>query len=172
MLLVEMNSGSICNNVKYAEQLRTEKAAEQNKEADSKIKMSRDEYIGGEDPLSEPIGLYRQGSDENGESKIFFDDPAKAEDKNKKDIAEASEEDGEADDIPEEDPEKCTADTAEPDREIKRLKEKKQQLEQQLRSAAGNENKVRELERKLAQTEYELSEKDNDTYRRQHTKFS
>lgn len=175
-MLVEMNISS-CNSVKYAEQLRTGKTAEQNDEAHGSRIMSKDEYIGSESPVSEPIGLYRQGRDENGDPKIFFDDPQKAEDKDKdnKNVPERSEEK----DVPEEDPdvpekqkEKCTANTDEPDREIKRLKEKKQQLEQQLRSACGNESKVRELERKLAQTEYELSEKDNDTYRRQHTKFS
>lgn len=173
-MLVEMNISS-SNSVKYAEQLRTGKTAEQNDEAHGSRIISRDEYIGSESPLSEPIGLYRQGRDENGDPKIFFDDPQKAEDedKDKKAAPEKSEEDGapkEAPNAPEK--EKCTADTSAPDKEIKRLREKKQQLEQQLRSACGNESKVRELERKLAQTEYELSEKDNDNYRRQHTKFT
>ena len=58
------------------------------------------------------------------------------------------------------------------DREIRKLKEKKQQLQQQIRSASGEEEKVRELERKLAQVESELSRKDNDTYRRQNASVS
>ncbi len=40
-------------------------------------------------------------------------------------------------------------------------------MEQQIRSASGDEKKVRELEKELAQVESELSQKDNDTYRRQ-----
>ena len=51
----------------------------------------------------------------------------------------------------------------------KATEEKKQQLEQQIRSASGDEKKIRELEKKLAQVENELSQKDNDTYRRQNT---
>ena len=58
------------------------------------------------------------------------------------------------------------------DREIKMLKEKKQQLEQQIQSASGDEKKIRELEKKLAQVENELSQKDNDTYRRQNASVS
>lgn len=68
--------------------------------------------------------------------------------------------------------EKCTGSTDQVDREIKKLKEKKKQLEQQIQSAAGDEKKVRELKEKLAQVENELSQKDNDTYRRQHSTFS
>lgn len=43
---------------------------------------------------------------------------------------------------------------------------------EQIRSAYGDENKVKELERKLGQVENELKRKDNDTYRRQNTSFS
>lgn len=68
--------------------------------------------------------------------------------------------------------EECTTDTGKVDREIRKLKEKKQQLQQQIRSASGEEEKVRELERKLAQVESELSRKDNDTYRRQNASVS
>lgn len=68
--------------------------------------------------------------------------------------------------------EKCVGNTDRVDREIRKLKEKKQQLMQQIRMASGDEEKVRELEKKLAQVESELSQKDNDSYRRQHTVFS
>lgn len=67
---------------------------------------------------------------------------------------------------------KCTTNTDRVDREIENLKEKKQQLEKQIQAASGNEKKVRELERKLAGIESELSRKDNDTYRRQNAKIS
>ncbi len=67
---------------------------------------------------------------------------------------------------------RCITNTDKVDQEIENLKEKKQQLEKQIQSASGNEKKVRELERKLAGIESELSRKDNDTYRRQNAKIS
>ena len=68
--------------------------------------------------------------------------------------------------------EKCTTNTDNVDREIERLKEDKKQLEQQIKVAAGDEEKMKELEKKLAQIEGELSQKDNDTYRRQNAVIS
>ena len=66
----------------------------------------------------------------------------------------------------------CVCNTDKVDREIEKLKEKKRELEQQIRSASGDERKIQELEKKLAQVEQELSQKDNDTYRKQHSEFS
>ena len=40
------------------------------------------------------------------------------------------------------------------------------------RSPETDEAKARDLERQLAQVDSELSQKDNDAYRRQHTKFT
>ena len=51
------------------------------------------------------------------------------------------------------------------------MKEEKRQLEQQIQ-AETDENKVKELEKKLAQVEAELSQKNNDTYRRQNAVVS
>ncbi len=107
---------------------------------------SHDEYISSEKSGEKPAGLYRIGQDENGNRKIFFDNPDNQE-------------------------EKCVGSTDKVDREIQKLKEKKQQLEQQIRAASGDEEKRRELERKLAQVENELSRKDNDAYRKQHSTF-
>lgn len=131
---------------------RAEKAKEEDTggkgvKASDKASEPQDEYISSKESGAKPTGLYRVGQDEDGRRKIFFDDPKKTE-------------------------EKCVADTDQVDREIKRLKEKRQQLEQQIRSASGDPEKVQELERKLAQVENELSQKDNDTYRRQHTSVS
>ena len=58
------------------------------------------------------------------------------------------------------------------DREIEKLKEEKEQLEQQIKAAAGDKEKVKVLEKKLAQIEGELSQKDNDTYRRKNAVIS
>ena len=57
-------------------------------------------------------------------------------------------------------------------REIEKLKEEKEQLEQQIKAAAGDKEKVKVLEKKLAQIEGELSQKDNDTYRRKNAVIS
>ena len=54
------------------------------------------------------------------------------------------------------------------EREIEKLKKRRQELEQRL-GTETDEAKIKELERQLAQVEQELQQKDNDTYRRQHT---
>ncbi len=115
--------------------------------APDKIPDQQDEYISSERSGAKPSGLYRVGQDENGRRKVFYDDPKKSA-------------------------EKCTGNTDQVDREIEKLKEKKKELEQQIRLASGDERKVKELESRLAQVESELSQKDNDTYRRQHATFS
>ena len=57
------------------------------------------------------------------------------------------------------------------DREIQRLRKKRQELAQRLDAETDGE-KARDLERQLAQVERELRQKDNDAYRRQHTRFT
>ena len=174
-----------------------EKAAEEKNVG--KLSEPRDEYISSEKSGQKPTGLYRVGQDENGSRKIFFDDP-KAGHANGKDDRSEESEDGEAPKVSGgsqgKPAEKCVTNTDKVDREIKMLKEKKQQLKQQIQSASGNEasfghpsvpgsapaearasgnkeeNKIRELEKKLAQVENELSQKDNDTYRRQNASVS
>lgn len=143
----------------YAEQLKAEqsfdqaeKAGKTNKaqkdpETADKIPVPHDEYTGSESSGEKPSGMYHLGQNEDGSRKIVFDDPKKSG-------------------------EKCVGNTDQVDREIKRLKERQQQLEQQIQTAAGDEQKTRELEKKLAQIEGELRQKDNDTYRRQHSSFS
>lgn len=64
-------------------------------------------------------------------------------------------------------PEVCKASTDKVDREIEKLKKRKEELESQLRTEK-DEGKLQKLKRELAQVERELSQKDNDTYRRQH----
>ena len=158
---------------KQADQ-RAEKAKEAEKAAEEKnagkLSEPRDEYISSEKSGQKPTGLYRVGQDENGNRKLFFDDP-KAGRADGKDGRLGKGADGKgpkvSGDSQGEPEEKCVANTDKVDREIKKLKEKKQQLEQQIQAASGDEKKIRELEKKLAQVENELSQKDNDTYRRQ-----
>lgn len=155
----------------------------QNDEKESQnILDLQDEYISSEKSGAMPSGLYWLGQDEDGRKKVFFDDPKKAgnadEDKSpgvKPDVPEEDKEAGQPrvkPDHPESPEEKCQGSTDKVDREIKELKEKKKELEQQIKSASGDEEKVKDLESKLAQVERELSQKDNDTYRRQHSTFS
>ena len=118
------------------------------------VKPVMDEYVPEEKP--EPSGRYWPGKDEDGKPKIYFDDP----EQDRK--ASGSEE------------ERCTCNTDKVDREIEKLKKEQEKLERQLSSAANHADneKIRELERKLAQIESQLRQKDNDTYRRQHAEFS
>lgn len=66
--------------------------------------------------------------------------------------------------------ESCTCNTDRVDEEIKRLKEKQEQLEQKLRAAEG-ENAER-IKKQLESVSAELAMKDNDTYRRQNAIFT
>ncbi|MDE6132938.1 MAG: hypothetical protein K2G04_06155 [Oscillospiraceae bacterium] len=66
--------------------------------------------------------------------------------------------------------ESCTCDTDRVDGEIKRLREKQEQLEQKLRAAEG-ENAER-IRKQLESVSAELAMKDNDAYRRQNAIFS
>ena len=111
-----------------------------------------DEYVPG-DPIK---GLYHPGKDEEGNPTIDFIDPNKPDDKSH--AANSSKEATKSD--------KTTTDTDKVDREIKKLKDKKAQLEQQI-NTEQDEEKKKELETKLGQVEMELLQKDNDTYRRQ-----
>lgn len=205
-MAMEMNGMDTRSKMNPAEQLmekqalrKTEKAkeakeAEKAKEAGKAKEAAgvkaaggsdrlHDEYIRSEKSGEKPAGLYRVGQDENGNRKVFFDNPDKPKSadgtEQPKINGEGSKEGGNGKDPkkvngdhPDKQEEKCVGNTDKVDREIRKLKEKKQQLEQQIRAASGDEKKIRELERKLAQVEGELSRKDNDTYRKQHSTFS
>ena len=121
-----------------------------------------DEYISSEKSGSKPSGLYRLGQDENGNPKLMHDDPKRA----------AKAKDVQPKEEPAKQAEKCTTNTDNVDREIEKLKEEKKQLEQQIKAAAGDKEKVKVLEKKLAQIEGKLSQKDNDAYRRQNAVIS
>ena len=121
-----------------------------------------DEYVPEE--KQEPSGRYWLGRDADGQPKVYFDDPERADDKPFDAPAPAKKPTGDK-------TERCTGSTDQVDREIKRLKQRKETLEQQI-SSQTDDVKIKELERKLAQVERELAQKDNDTYRRQHTVFS
>ena len=137
------------------------------------LKPVMDEYVP-EEP-QEPSGRYWMGKDEDGQPKIYFDDPERAANapKQPEDTPEAEEPDpaGQGAKGPERKKDKdevWEANTDKVDREIEKLKKKKEELEQRLNTET-DEAKIKGLERQLAQVERELKQKDNDTYRRQHT---
>lgn len=66
--------------------------------------------------------------------------------------------------------EKCTGNTDRVDREIEKLKKRRDELKKQIHSEKDG-MKIKELEKKLSQVERELKQKDNDAYRRAHTVF-
>ena len=180
----EINGNHEQSKADYAERvkekqaaLRAEKAKEAAEEKGSgKLSEPQDVYISSEKSGKEPVGLDRIGQDENGGRKIFFDDPDKADRADGKEEPKAEKADGKKPKVDGDSQGKpaevCIGNTDKVDREIEKLKEKKRELEQQIRSASGDERKIRELEKKLAQVEQELSQKDNDTYRKQHSEFS
>ena len=70
------------------------------------IPVQKDEYISSEKSGNKPSGLYRMGQDENGNPKVLYDDPKKAEKRSATSKAE-----------------ECTTNTDAIDREIEKLKE-------------------------------------------------
>ena len=146
------------------------------------LKPVMDEYVRSEP--QEPSGRYWVGKDEDGQPRIYFDDPEQAADAPKQpESAPGAKKPPDADAPEEPDPAgqgakgpegkrdkdetwECNSDKV--DREIEKLKKKQRELEQRLNTET-DEAKVKDLERQLAQVERELQQKDNDTYRRQHT---
>lgn len=136
-----------------------------------------DEYVPSE--KRQPCGLYRLAAGEDGRPKIYFDDPERAADSPETpDGAPAGggPERDQGEKAPEEKrpakkTERCAGDTGKVDREIRRLKKRRAELERRL-NAETDQVKIRDLERKLAQVEGELRQKDNDSYRRRHAAFS
>lgn len=107
------------------------------------LKPAVDEFVPEE--KQEPSGRYWLGQDEDGQPKVYFDDPDRAE--------------------------SCTCNTDKVDRELEALRRKQEALMQQ-RNSETDSSKIQALEKKLAQIEGELRQKDNDAYRRQHASFS
>lgn len=132
-------------------------------------KIPQDEYISSEKISEKPIGLYKVVPDENGNPKVLYDNPQK--EKEAPSGKEANPKKVQADN-PDDKSEKCTTNTDKVDREIEKLKEEQKQLEQQIKLAAGDDEKVKELVKKLAALENELKQKDNDTYRQQNASIS
>ena len=161
----------------YLERAQTEqdkvKRTSQEQRAEDKsegVPIPKDEYISSEKSSSKPSGLYRLGQDENGNPKVIYDDPKRAA--KAKDVQPAQKTPSPATPCSAKQAEKCTTNTDNVDREIEKLKEEKKQLEQQIKAAAGDKEKAKVLEKKLAQIEGQLSQKDNDTYRRQNAVIS
>ena len=145
-----INSGAAQPSVPVAGVDELKKVQRPEDETQSRCqKPVMDEYVPEEKP--EPSGRYRLGKDEDGKPKIDFDGPEKS----------GSDKDGQS----------CTCNTDKVDREIEKLKKQKQELEQQI-NRETDESKTEDLKAKLAQIEKELSQKDNDAYRRQHATYT
>lgn len=109
-----------------------------------------DRYTPGEKP--DGTGRYWPGTDENGKPKICQDSPKE--------------------NAPQKDAEqRCTVNTDRVDREIEKLRQERQALERQLRSET-DETKRQTARQRLEQVERELSQKDNDAYRRRNAVYT
>ena len=178
-----VNTGAVQPLTTAEKVLGTPKVQKSEEESQSRqLKPVMDEYIP-EEP-QEPSGRYWMGKDEDGQPKIYFDDPERAadapkqpEDAPKKPDADAPEEpdpEGQGAKGPEGKKDKgetweCNTDKV--DREIEKLKKKQQELEQRLNTET-DEAKIKALEHQLSQVERELKQKDSDTYRRQHAVYT
>ena len=157
--------------------LGASKVQKPEEEAQSRqLKSVMDEYVP-EEP-QELSGRYWMGKDEDGQPKIYFDDPERTADapKQPEDAPEAEEpkQAGQGAKGPEGKKNKdetweCNTDKV--DREIEKLKKKQQELEQRLNSET-DEVKIKDLEHQLAQVEQELKQKDSDTYRKQNATYT
>ena len=174
-----VNTGAVQPLTTAEKVLGTPKDQKSEQETQSRqLKPGMDEYIP-EEP-QEPSGRYWMGKDEDGQPKIYFDDPERAadapkqpEDGPKKPDADAPEEPDPAGqgakgpEGKEDKDETWECNTDQVDREIEKLKKKQQELEQRLHTET-DEAKIQDLEQQLSQVEQELRQKDNDMYRRQH----
>ena len=119
-----------------------------------------DQYLSQDLEPSRRLGLYQIARDENGNRRIQTDDD-KQEAKAKPDLSKQ----------PDNQAQNCTADTNKVDREIQALKKEAMRLKGEL-ATTHNEQKAKALQKQLAKIQQALQQKDNDTYRRQHTQFS
>lgn len=143
------------------------------------LKPATDEYIHLEEPG--PSGRYWPGRDENGRPKVYFDGqppaadapapPAGRMDSTPGTGAPEQEEDAKGPERKGAEEERCTGNTDKVDREIEQLKNKKKELARRI-NTEPDEDKIKDLEKQLAQVERELQQKDTDAYRRQHSVFS
>ena len=122
-----------------------------------------DEYTPEKKP--ESAGQYWMGRDKDGSPKIYFDDPKKSSGPDKDSGAEGPQRSGGRK------PETCVGNTDDVDREIRQLKKKQEELKQQL-NFEQDPAKAEALKKQLSQVEQELRQKDNDTYRKAHSKFT
>ena len=163
-----INSGAAQPSVPLAGVDEPKKVQRPEDETQSRYqKPVMDEYVPEEKP--EPSGRYWLRKDEGGKPKIYFDDPELAEDA--LDASDRDKKEGPEKSGSDKNGQSCTCNTDKVDREIEKLKKQKQELEQQI-NRETDESKTEDLKAKLVQIEKELSQKDNDTYRRQHATYT
>ena len=182
-----VNTGAVQPLTTAEKVLGASKVQKPEEDAQSRqLKPVMDEYVP-EEP-QEPSGRYWMGKDEDGQPKIYFDDPERAADAPKQPEGTPDAKKPDADDPEAEEPDsagqgakgpegkkdkgetwECNTDKV--DREIEKLKKKQQELEQRLNTET-DEAKIKALERQLSQVEQELKQKDSDTYRRQHAVYT
>lgn len=152
---------------------------------------SQDEYIPSSDKQEKASGVYRLEKDENGNQKVTVDRPATAEKETEEqtespakneessETAEGSQKNGgkptKSGEAPKSDDEgtsSTTTNTDSVDAEIKKLKERKAQLQKQLQNAQGDENHRKNIEKQLAQVDAEIILKDSDAYRKQNATYT
>lgn len=181
MRIESLQDHTINSPLQKAEQVHSQESAPDiSKMMEKRVEEAkmRDAYTPSMPEDRQPTGLYKVVPDEEGKPTIEFDDPRKQQEPDKlldslkanrlqpSDEPPAKENGPARSSAPEKEPEICTTNTDKVDREIRMLKDKAEQVEQQLRAASGTEREEA-LEKQLRQLENELRQKDNDGYRRQ-----
>lgn len=135
---------------------KTEKPADKNADSaknSGSASPSMDEYVKSREEDEIVTGIYKPYLDEDGNRKIQFENPDKA------DAGTAEQK-------------SCTANTDSVDREIEHLKQEQQRLKQLIQASEASGKDTEKQKKKLEAVERELLQKNNDTYRRQHTEYT
>lgn len=123
--------------------------------------------------MPDPAGKYEPVINEDGERGIAFDDPGRIhmEGPLKERNPESPEHVPNRKEGEKEGEERCTVSTERVDAEIRKLKQRAADLEQQIARAADDPDKQEKLQRQLTQVENQIQRKDSDSYRRQNAEY-
>jgi|GEM_PF-2484135 len=138
------------------------------------------EYVNDKDGSDVSTGVYKIEHNEDGKLRVVLKDPASD---GKAVLVDGTKDSGRGNDTDvktavaaskktKRKTKECTVNTDRVDAEIKKLKGQKRQIEQEIKNASNDEEKIAELKIHLANIVTELRMKDNDSYRKQNASYS
>lgn len=160
---IQSNENSVYQPLEGVSRKETEGPSQINEQPQQAASEKGNEYLP-DDPVGAPVkGIYSVGHDAEGNTTVHYIDPHASEAKSALSPASEAPVSGVA---PEKSSSTTTTNTDRVDGEIRRLKEQQQLIQQKLRAELDEEKKA-ELQSQLQQISIQLSQKDNDFYRRQ-----